>query len=129
MTHRERILAAISHEPTDRVPMDLGGTRDTSIVMEGYERLARHLGVDAKSTLCDKMMRLRRVNHRRSNRNRRGYSESGPGSGQRHGPQGAQQGIWWADQFLGRCGQSASSAAWDGFRRNGRRGGPGPGAR
>ena len=39
MTHRERILAAINHQPTDRVPMDFWG------VPEITERLMLHFGV------------------------------------------------------------------------------------
>jgi uroporphyrinogen decarboxylase len=39
MTSRERVLAALSHRQPDRVPLDLGGTRNSSMVVEGYERL------------------------------------------------------------------------------------------
>ena len=39
MTHKERVIAAVSHRQPDTVPIDLGGTRDSSIVVEGYERL------------------------------------------------------------------------------------------
>ena len=58
MTHRERVLAALSREETDRPPMDLGGTRDSSIVLEGYDRLKAHLGVETENRLCDRMMRV-----------------------------------------------------------------------
>ena len=44
MTHRERVLAALNHREPDRVPVDLGATRSTSIVVQAYERLNRHLG-------------------------------------------------------------------------------------
>jgi len=39
MSHRERILAAINHQPTDRVPTDFWG------VAEITEKLMRHFGV------------------------------------------------------------------------------------
>jgi len=39
MTHRERIMAAINHEPTDRVPLDYWG------VPEITEKLMKHFGV------------------------------------------------------------------------------------
>ncbi|MBI5581334.1 MAG: hypothetical protein HY895_19455 [Deltaproteobacteria bacterium] len=39
LTCRERILKVLNHEEPGRVPMDLGGTHDSSIVVEGYERL------------------------------------------------------------------------------------------
>jgi uroporphyrinogen decarboxylase len=56
MTHRERLLAAISHEEPDKVPMDLGGTVDSSIVVEGYERLRAHFGVEARNRIIHRMM-------------------------------------------------------------------------
>jgi uroporphyrinogen decarboxylase len=44
MTHRERVMRALSHQEPDRVPLDLGATRSTSIVVQAYERLNAHLG-------------------------------------------------------------------------------------
>lgn len=64
MTHRERILAAISHRQPDMVPIDLGATRDTSIVVEGYEKLKNHFGSDLETELCDRMMRVVKVDER-----------------------------------------------------------------
>jgi uroporphyrinogen decarboxylase len=58
MTHRERLMAAVSHRQPDRVPLDLGGTRDSSMVVEGYERLKKHFGIEAGNRLCDRMMRV-----------------------------------------------------------------------
>ena len=58
MTHRERVLAALNHQVPDRIPKDLGGTRDTSIVVEGYERLKERLSVEAESVVCNRMMRV-----------------------------------------------------------------------
>jgi len=31
MNHRERVLTALTHQEPDRVPIDFGGTVDTSI--------------------------------------------------------------------------------------------------
>jgi len=64
MTSRERVLAAISHQQSDKVPIDLGGTRDSSIVVEGYEKLKEHFGIEAGSELCDRMMRVVKVDER-----------------------------------------------------------------
>jgi len=55
MTPRERILAAINHEPTDRVPIDYWG------VWEITEKLFKHFGVNdmlglSKSLELDKIM-------------------------------------------------------------------------
>lgn len=44
MTSRERILAAVNHQPVDRVPIDLGGTRQSGISVFAYAALQRHLG-------------------------------------------------------------------------------------
>ena len=58
MTHRERVQAALSHQQPDQVPMDLGATRDSSIVVEGYERLKDHFGVQDDNRLTSRMMRV-----------------------------------------------------------------------
>jgi uroporphyrinogen decarboxylase len=42
---RERILAAITHRPVDRVPIDFGGTRQSGISVWAYQRLRSHLGL------------------------------------------------------------------------------------
>ena len=57
MTHRERLMAAVSHRQPDMVPLDLGSTVDSSIVVEGYERLARHYGMEPQIQLTNQMMR------------------------------------------------------------------------
>jgi len=45
MTSRERVLAAIDHKQTDRVPIDFGGHRSSGIAAIAYARLKRELGV------------------------------------------------------------------------------------
>lgn len=45
MTSRERVLAALHRLPVDRVPIDLGGTRQTGISVFAYQRLRKHLGL------------------------------------------------------------------------------------
>jgi uroporphyrinogen decarboxylase len=45
MTPRERIQAALHHAPVDRVPIDLGGTRQSGIAATAYDRLKRHLRI------------------------------------------------------------------------------------
>jgi uroporphyrinogen decarboxylase len=62
MTSRERVLKALQHQTPDRVPMDLGGTVNSSIVKEGYERLRQYLGFPpSTATFIDTMMRSMRV--------------------------------------------------------------------
>jgi uroporphyrinogen decarboxylase len=45
MTHRERVLTALRHEEPDRVPLDLGGSQETTISAVAYRRLRAHLGL------------------------------------------------------------------------------------
>ena len=51
MTHRERVLAAVDHQETDRTPIDFGGTLATSIVPSTYEDLKHHLGETHTTTI------------------------------------------------------------------------------
>lgn len=61
LTSRERILKALNHEEADRVPMDLGGTHDSAIVVEGYERLKAYFGVESKTEIMQRMTRAAMV--------------------------------------------------------------------
>lgn len=60
MTHRERVLAALNHQEVDRVPVDLGATRDSSIVKEEYLRLKEYLGINGNRPirLVNRMMQV-----------------------------------------------------------------------
>ncbi len=53
MTSRARVNAALNHEPTDRVPIDMGGTRVTGIASVAYHRLLEHLDLDEAIQLYD----------------------------------------------------------------------------
>ncbi|MDP6667744.1 MAG: hypothetical protein QF357_10165 [Dehalococcoidia bacterium] len=44
MSHRERVLKALSHEEPDRVPLDMGGTPVTQVHPDAYESLLSHIG-------------------------------------------------------------------------------------
>ena len=48
ITHRERVLAALSHEETDRVPVDFGGSHETAITAPAYVALLKHLGLESE---------------------------------------------------------------------------------
>lgn len=50
MTSRERILSAISHKESDRVPVDLGATPSSGISAIAYGRLKKHLGITRGQT-------------------------------------------------------------------------------
>jgi len=49
MNHRERLLCALDHKATDRVPLDLGSTFATSINLRAYGELRRQLGLRPES--------------------------------------------------------------------------------
>jgi len=48
MTSRERILRAVNHQEPDRVPIDLGSTRFTGIMVHSYLRVRERLGIHAR---------------------------------------------------------------------------------
>ncbi len=45
MNSRERVMAAVDHRETDRVPIDLGGHRSSGIMAVAYDKLKKHLGI------------------------------------------------------------------------------------
>ncbi|MDP6405241.1 MAG: uroporphyrinogen decarboxylase family protein [Alphaproteobacteria bacterium] len=57
-TPKERVLAAINHEEPDRVPIDLGGTFASSIVLDAYDRLKQHLGLEHETQVMSKLNQL-----------------------------------------------------------------------
>ena len=61
MTHRERVVKALRHQPTDRVPFDLGSTRVSSITVGAYEPLKQHFGITQENVLTDQMQQTVRV--------------------------------------------------------------------
>ena len=48
MTSRERVLAALEHKETDRVPVDLSGHRSSGIAAIAYPKLREFLGLPPK---------------------------------------------------------------------------------
>ena len=50
ITGRERVLKALSYEPVDRVPVDLGGTLGTGAHVSVIANLRRELGLDEPGT-------------------------------------------------------------------------------
>ncbi len=50
MNHRERVTAAIRHQPVDRLPVDLGGMRSTGIMAIAYQQLKQRLGITSGDT-------------------------------------------------------------------------------
>ena len=58
LTHRERLMRAISLQEPDRLPTDLGSHRDSSIVLAGYENLKKHLGIESETKIASKMTQV-----------------------------------------------------------------------
>ena len=56
MTHRERVMKALNHQEPDRVPIDLGGTTASTFAFESYERLKKHLEMDAETLFIEKSL-------------------------------------------------------------------------
>lgn len=61
MASRERVLKAISHQQPDMVPIDLDGTRDSTIVIDSYERLKKHFGIKSETVTRSRWMRTVKV--------------------------------------------------------------------
>ncbi len=53
MTSRERVIRAINHQEPDRVPIDLGATRQSGISASSYHKLKQHLGIHTPTRLVD----------------------------------------------------------------------------
>lgn len=45
MSHRERVLTALRHQEPDRLPIDFGGTVDSTVSALGYQALRAQLGL------------------------------------------------------------------------------------
>ncbi|MCM8788401.1 MAG: methyltransferase [Candidatus Omnitrophica bacterium] len=50
MTPRQRILKALKHSETDRIPVDLGAMDSTGITAVAYNRLKKYLGIESGRT-------------------------------------------------------------------------------
>jgi uroporphyrinogen decarboxylase len=58
LSHRERVIRALNREQPDRVPLDLGATRSTAIVVQAYERLNLHLGSTEPPRIFSKWLNI-----------------------------------------------------------------------
>ncbi len=61
MTSRERVLRAINHQEPDRVPIDLGATRQSGISASSYHRLKKYLGLDTPTQMVDLIQMLAEI--------------------------------------------------------------------
>ncbi len=56
MTGRERILAALQHKEADKIPVDCGAERSTTIQAIAYNKLKKHLGIKGGETKINDMV-------------------------------------------------------------------------
>lgn len=61
MNSRQRVLCAINHQQPDRVPIDLGGTRQSGIAASTYHRLKQRLGLNTPTRAYDLYQMLAEV--------------------------------------------------------------------
>jgi len=61
MNSRERVLRAINHQEPDRVPIDLGGTRQSGIAAATYHRLKELLKLNTPTRVFDVFQMLAEV--------------------------------------------------------------------
>ena len=47
LSHRERVIRALSHQEPDRVPFDFGSTVSSSMHVSAYQDLKTHFGFHA----------------------------------------------------------------------------------
>jgi len=58
MTSRERVAAGIDHREPDRVPLDLGSSGTTGIMVTTYAELRKRLGVDGKPPKVTEILQM-----------------------------------------------------------------------
>jgi uroporphyrinogen decarboxylase len=61
LSHRERVIKALSHQEPDRIPLDLGSTICSSVHITEYQKLKAHFGIEAEDTIINMMMQTAAV--------------------------------------------------------------------
>ena len=61
MNSRDRVLCALNHRQPDRVPIDVGGTRQSGIAASTYHQLAQRLGIATPTRVYDVYQMLAEV--------------------------------------------------------------------
>ena len=61
MNGRQRVMAALQHQQPDRVPIDLGGTRQSGIAASTYHQLKQRLGIESPTRVYDLYQMLAEV--------------------------------------------------------------------
>jgi uroporphyrinogen decarboxylase len=58
MSPRQRVLGALAHQETDRVPIDLGSTWISTTTIPFYEKLKGYFGIDRPTELMERNMQV-----------------------------------------------------------------------
>jgi uroporphyrinogen decarboxylase len=61
---RDRVLRALSHQEVDRVPIDLGGTHNSTMGTGVYNNFKAYLGIDAPTTIINRAFDIVRMDKR-----------------------------------------------------------------
>lgn len=61
MTSRERVMAVLSHREVDRIPIDIGGTHNSTMCRVAYENLKVLLGVSTSTAELSKAFEIIRM--------------------------------------------------------------------
>ncbi len=61
MNSRERVMVALDHREPDRIPIDLGGTRQSGIAASTYHQLKQRLGISSPTRVYDVYQMLAEV--------------------------------------------------------------------
>jgi len=61
MTSKERVLRAIDHKETDRVPIDLGGCISSTIAVTAYDKLKEYLSIRSVTEILEQTFQIARV--------------------------------------------------------------------
>jgi len=58
MNSRQRVVTALNHKEPDRVPIDIGGTGATTLLIPTYEALMKFLGINKETPLVSRFFRM-----------------------------------------------------------------------
>jgi uroporphyrinogen decarboxylase len=58
LSHRDRLVRALNHQPPDRVPLDLGSHPNASIHVNAYQELKSHLGIKSETKMLHRWMQV-----------------------------------------------------------------------
>ena len=64
LTPRERVFRALSHQEVDRVPIDLGGTHNSTMGKGAYNNFKEFLGIDAPTLILNQAFDIVRMDEK-----------------------------------------------------------------